>query len=167
MRIPPYYHYPSWQRFFAGVIIGGIISWLIFLYMFGVLQEEQAKIIKKQQDEIADLEKEKQIWQNDFAELNKKNKELLTVHEIKVKIINYERFNIDPLSVYEKEEEVKEDLSIMLAKDLDFVFKSRDLLKRVIQNKTIKINDKRYSLEIHELFIYTTLTVHLEIKLAN
>jgi len=167
MRIPPYYHYPSWQRFFAGVIIGGIISWLIFLYMFGVLQEEQAKIIKKQQDEIVDLEKEKQIWQNDFAELNKKNKELLTVHEIKVKIINYERFNIDPLSIYEKEEEVKEDLSMMLAKDLEFVFKSRDLLKRVIQNKTIKINDKRYSLEINELFIYTTLTVHLEIKLAN
>ncbi len=167
MRIPPYYHHPSWQRFIAGVIIGALISWLIFLYMFGVLQEEQAKIIKKQQDEIADLEKEKQIWQNDFAELNKKNKEMLTVHEIKVKIYNYERYNIDPLSVFEKEEEVKEDLNILLAKDLDFAYKSRDLIKRMIQNKTIRINDKRYALEIREIFIYTTLTIQLEIKLAN
>ncbi|MDV2888249.1 sporulation protein, partial [Alkalihalophilus pseudofirmus] len=49
MRIPPYYRRPSWQRFFAGMAIGGAISWCIFLYIFGVWQEENAKLIRKQQ----------------------------------------------------------------------------------------------------------------------
>ncbi len=40
MHIPPYYKRPSFQRFFAGICIGTIIGYLIFIYMFGELQEK-------------------------------------------------------------------------------------------------------------------------------
>ncbi len=56
MRIPPYYHKPSWQQFFSGLILGGVISWGIFLYIFGVWQEKQANQIQKQKEEIQELE---------------------------------------------------------------------------------------------------------------
>lgn len=167
MRIPALYRYQNGQRFLFGAIIGAIVSWLVFLFMFGHMQEEQAKTIRKQREQIVELEKEKNIWQEDFKKLNEKNKQLLTVQEIVVKIENADKYRIDPLSVFEVEESVKEDISMVLAKDLHLVFQSRELLKKVIVNKPVKINDKRYKLVIKEMVIYTTLTIHLEMELAD
>ncbi|MFE8696996.1 sporulation membrane protein YtrI [Cytobacillus sp. FJAT-53684] len=165
MRIPPYYRQPIWQRFLAGIAIGGMISWFVFLYIFGEWQEKYSKQIKSQADEISDLRKEKEIWQEEFKELNKKNRELLTVQDIKVKIENGDKYKLDLYSVYEVEEQIKEDISNMIAKDIDTVYKSRGLIKKVIENKTIKVNEKRYRLKVINTVIYTTLSIHLDIML--
>lgn len=167
MRIPPYYRLPSFQRLFVGMALGGVISWCIFLYIFGEWQEEYSKQIEKQKEEIRDLTNEKNIWQEDFKELNKKNQELLMVQEIKVKITNGDKYKIDSFSLYEIEEAVKEDVSMLLAKDIDTAFKSRDLIKKVISNKPVKVNDKRYKLEVKEIVFYTTISIQIQIQLAN
>lgn len=165
MRIPPYYRHPSWQRFFAGAAIGAILSWFVFLYIQGVWFEERNIELRKQEETIEKLEREKKIWQEDFIALNKKNKEQLTVQNIKVKIINWEKYKLDTLSVYETEESIKDDIDMMIAKDLEQVFKTRDLIKKVIENKTVKLNDKRYKLKVKEVWIYTTLHIYLEVHL--
>ncbi|MFE8703728.1 sporulation membrane protein YtrI [Cytobacillus sp. FJAT-54145] len=165
MRIPPYYRLPAWQRLFAGMAIGGMISWCIFLYVFGEWQEEYSKEIQKQAEEIRDLKKEKDIWQNDYQELNKKNLEQLRVQEIQVKITNRDKFKLDSLSAYEMEEAIKEDIEMLLAKDIDTAFKNRQLIRKVIENKTFKANDKRYRLEIKEIVFYTTISIQLNLKL--
>jgi gas vesicle protein len=165
MRIPPYYRKPSWQQFFAGIAIGGIVSWCIFLYIFADMQEKQAKQIKKQQKDIAELNSEIKIWQDEFKALNKKNNEQMTLQEIKIRISNYKRYELDIFSVYQAEEEIKEDINMLVAKDLEAIYKSRELIRRTIENKIIKINEKRYRLEIKEIFIYTTLSILVEIHL--
>ena len=124
MRIPPYYRKPSWQRFFSGMAVGAMLSWALFLYFNGELIEKNAKVIHEQKVKIEDLEKDIKIWQDDYAELNKKNEEKLTVQEVKVKITNDKKYKLDALSIYEIEEQMKGDLNILLAKDLDSVFKS-------------------------------------------
>lgn len=167
MRIPPYIKLPIWQRFFVGVAIGSIISWLVFLFIYGELQEEQTKLISQQQDEIKDLNRSVDIWQEEFKELNKKNEQKLTVQEIVIKLINGDKYKLDSFSVFEIEERIKEDVSIMSAKDVETVFKSKDVLKKMIENKTVKVNDKRYSLEIKEIIIYTTLLIEIEIQLES
>jgi len=164
MRIPPLYRRPSWQRFFAGMAIGGAISWCIFLYIYGVWQEENTELIQKQQENIVDLNNEKKIWQEEYKELNKRNIEQLTVQKINIKIINAEKYKLDPLSVLETENSVRDDISIMLAKDLETVYKSKDLIKKVIENKPVKINKKRYTLKVKEMVIYTNVTIQLEIQ---
>lgn len=164
MRIPPYYRRPSWQRFFAGAAVGGAISWCIFLYIYGVWQEENTELLRKQQQKIIDLNEEKKIWQEEYKEMNKRNIEQLTVQKINVKIMNWEKYKLDLLSVSETEDSVKDDISMMLAKDLDTVYKSKDLLKKIIENKPIKINDKRYKLKVKEMVIYTNLTIQLDIQ---
>ncbi|WP_232310506.1 hypothetical protein [Mesobacillus selenatarsenatis] len=73
--------------------------------------------------------------------------------------------NLDTLSIYEIEEETKGQLNMLLAKDLDSVFKSRDLITRVIENKSIKVNDKRYKLKIKSMVIYTSVSIQVEISL--
>ncbi|MBT2638497.1 sporulation protein [Bacillus sp. ISL-45] len=166
MRIPPYYRRPEWQRFFSGMAIGALLSWVLFLYIHGVWMEKQAKKIEQQKDEIADLKSDIQIWMEDYEELNKKNQENLTVQEIKVKIVNDKKYKqLDTLSIYEIEEETKGQLNMLLAKDLDSVFKSRDLITKVIENKSIKVNDKRYKLKIKSMVIYTSVSIQVEISL--
>lgn len=166
MRIPPYYHKPSWQVFFSGMAIGGIISWGIFLYIFGVWQEKQSEELQKQKDTIKELAAEKNIWQDEFRELNKQKLEQMTVQEIKIEVTNSDKYDIDSLSVYEIEDGIKDDLNaILLAKEIESVYKSSELLRRAIENKVVKVNDKRYRLEIKEMFIYTTLAIKVEMHL--
>ncbi|MFK9091194.1 sporulation membrane protein YtrI [Bacillus salipaludis] len=164
MRIPPLYRRPAWQRFFAGMAIGGAISWCIFLYIYGVWQEENTELLRQQQENIVDLNNEKKIWQEEYKELNKRNIEKLTVQKLTIKITNSEKYKLDLLSVQETENAVHDDISMMLAKDLETVYKSRDLLKKIIENKPVKINEKRYKLKVKEMVIYTTVIIQLEIQ---
>jgi len=164
MRIPPLYRKPDWQRFFAGAAIGGAISWCIFLYIYGVWQEENTELIKKQQQAIIDLNDEKRIWQEEYKEINKRKIEQLTVQKINIRIMNAEKYKLDSLSVLETEDSVRDDISMMLAKDIDTVYKSKDLLKKIIENKQVKMNGKRYKLKVKEMIIYTNLTIQLEIQ---
>ncbi len=165
MRIPPYYRKPSWQRFLAGAAIGGILSWFIFLYIFGEWQEKYSKLINEQKKVIDKLEDDKKIWQEDFKELNKKNLEQLTIQDIKIKIKNSEKYKMDSFSVFEIENQLIEDINMMKAKDIDTVYKSRELIKKTIENKVFKVNEKRYRVEVKEMVIYTTLSIQLEIRL--
>jgi hypothetical protein len=167
MRIPPLYRRPSWQRFFSGMAIGGAISWCIFIYIFGVLEEKHTKLIGIQKQEIKDLQSEKKIWQDEYKEMNKRNIEKLTIQKINVKIINSERYKLDSLSVLETEDSVKDDISMLIAKDMETAFKSKGLIKKIIENKLVTINDKRYKLNVKEMVIYTTLSVELEIHFED
>ena len=167
MRIPPYHQKPTWQHFFAGMVIGGVISWFIFLYIFGTWQEDYSKEIQTQKTQIADLKKEKQIWQDEFEKLNKDNKKNLTVQDIYIKITNKDKYHLDQFSVFEMEEKIKEDISMMMAKDIDTVYKSRGLIKRMIENRILKASDKRFTLKVKEMTIYTTLSIEIEITLEK
>lgn len=164
MRIPPLYRRPSWQRFFAGMAVGGAISWCIFLFIYGVFQEKNTELIRKQAQDIVDLNEEKKIWQEEYKEINKRNIEQLTVQKINIRIMNWEKYKLDSLSVLETEDSVRDDISMMIAKDIETVYKSKDLLKKIIENKQIKINDKRYKLKVKEMVFYTNLSIQLEIK---
>ncbi len=164
MRIPPLYRRPGWQRFFAGMAVGGAISWCIFLYVYGVWQEENTELIRKQKEAIVDLNNEKKIWQEEYKQMNKRNIEQLTVQKINIKIMNSEKYKLDSLSVLETENAVRDDISMMLAKDLETVYKSKDLLKKIIENKPAIINEKRYKLKVKEMVIYTNLTIQLEVQ---
>ncbi|MFP7299513.1 sporulation membrane protein YtrI [Neobacillus niacini] len=164
MRIPPYYRKPAWQRFFSGMVIGGAISWCIFIYIYGVWQEKHTALIDKQSEEIVDLKEEKKIWQEEYKEMNKRTIEQLTIQKINIKITNWEKYKLDMLSVSEIEDSVKDDISMMIAKDIDTVYKSKELIKKIIHNKPVKINDKRYKLQVKEMVIFTTLSIQLEIE---
>lgn len=168
MRIPPLYRKPSWQRFFAGAAVGGCISWAIFLFMFGTLQERSGIKIEKQATLIEELQDKIDIWQNDYQDLNKKNAELLTIQEIEVKLTLYEKYNInDQQSIVNIQDAVKKDLQSLLAKDLDTVYKNKDIIKKTIENKTLNVNGKRYKLIVLEMYFFTTINIVLEIKLAG
>jgi len=168
MRIPPLYRKPAWQRFFAGAAVGGCISWMIFLYMFGVMQERNGILLEKQAKDIKHLQDDIKIWQEDYRELNKENEEMLTIQEIKVRLVGHEKYQIqDRQSVFDVEEAIQEDLKSLLAKDLSTVYKNKDIIKKTIENKVMPINGKKFKFVVQEIFFYTTINITVELKLAG
>jgi hypoxanthine phosphoribosyltransferase len=169
MRIPQYYRRKGWQRFFSGMIIGGFISWFIFLFMFGTLQERQVLLIEKQKEEIKDSKRYVSILQEDLKKLNKENKESLLIQEIRVKIINAEKYGLksDSLDIFQAQEKIQEDLSDLLAKDLESVYKNNEIIEKTIENKTLKLNEKRYQVEIRKVGYFTTIEFFVELKFAD
>ena len=164
MRIPPFFNNPSWQRFFAGIAIGALISWVVFFYMFGIQQEKQIRTIQTQKDQMEDLNKKIAIWEEDYQKLNEQNEEVLMIQEIVVKIKNGKQYNLDKLSVAEAEDVIRDDLASLIAKDLKTIYDGKVLLKKSIENKFIEINKKQYRLEVVEIMFYTKMYIEVKLK---
>lgn len=164
MRLPPKQQMKEWRRLFVGMALGAIISWLIFLYIYGEWLEEYSKTIEEQREDIRTLKKEKEIWQEDIQKLNQENKDKLTIQQIKVKILNYEKYSLDLFSVHEMEEAITEDIRTLLAKDIETAYKSRELIRKTIENRSFSAHDKRYRLQIKEIVYYTTLSIQLNLQ---
>jgi hypothetical protein len=168
MRIPPYYEKGSWQRFFAGGVVGGILSWIIFAYMFGVYQDIQIKHITKQAEEIRKLKANIEIWQEDYKKLNEENQKGITLQEINVKLINAEKYKFDSLRKLDLESKVREDISHLIAKEISTIYDDQDLIERAIENRSFTIDDKDYQLEVRGIYLlYTNLEIQVAMKFKN
>ena len=166
MRIPPYISNPTWQRFLAGLVIGALISWVLFLYMFGIQQEKQIFTIQTQKEQIDDLNKKIAIWEDDYHKLNAQTEKGLTIQEVQVQITNGKAYNLDKLSIAEAEDVIRDDLASLIAKDVKTIYNGKVLLKKSIENKFIEINKKQYRLEVVEIMFYTEMFIEVKLKRA-
>ncbi|MFK4997488.1 hypothetical protein ACI2OX_07885 [Bacillus sp. N9] len=74
--------------------------------------------------------------EKEYDERNKENADLLTIQQIEVKLVRYEKYNItDKQSIIEIEEAVKEDLQSLIAKDINSVFKNKEIVKKRLKIK--------------------------------
>jgi hypothetical protein len=167
MRVPPYYKRPGWQRFFAGVIIGMVIGWFFFIYEFGIVQEKLVTEIKKHESTIEDQEKDIEILRSDQDELNKENQKKLTVQEVKVYFKNDKDLKLSELSIHELRSKVENELKPVKNKNIETVANTKELLFQTIENTTYDVNDKRYQVTVKELYLFTTLEIFVEIRLAD
>ena len=163
MKPPNLQDKKSWQRFFAGIAIGAIISWLMYVYMHGLMQEKQIITIEEQKKEIADLQRKIEIWEKDYEAKNEETEEKLTLEEIQVTVENYRMYKLDLLSVLETQDEIRKDLSSLISKDLETVYKGKSLIRKAIENKTIEINDKKYTFKVTEMMFYSNLSIEVQL----
>lgn len=166
MRIPPLYRLPSWQRFLSGMALGGIISWMIFVYMFGTMQEKQSALINEQVSEISELEKEMEFWQGEFKKLNEELEKELTVQEIEVYIKPNNKIDLTRLQKGQIADQLKEHLNVVKAKKLETVSESKDLLRKAIESKVFTVDSKKYRLRVIYLELLTTIYIEVSIDLA-
>ncbi|MEH7379675.1 sporulation membrane protein YtrI [Bacillus sp. JJ1533] len=167
MRVPPYYQKPGWQRFFAGVVIGALISWIVFLFQFGVLQDNQIKKITQQEDEIKDLQKSKEILIEDAKKVNEDNKNKLKIQDFEVTFANRKKVELSSLDLHHIKTAVIEDLNTLIGHDIQTLSKNRELLYKTIENRDFEVNDKTYKLKVHSVFVDTTLEISLTIELVK
>ncbi|WP_050616036.1 sporulation membrane protein YtrI [Bacillus testis] len=164
MRSPYVQFNASWQRFFAGAAIGAIVSWLLFLHMYSIMQEKQIATIRSQKQIIVDQKNKIDIWEKESQSQNKETIKKMKIHEIQVSITNYRELKLDLLSAMEAQEAIRKDLSSLLTKDVESVYKSKYLIKKTIENKQLILNEKTYSFEVAEVLFYSTLHIEVIIK---
>jgi hypothetical protein len=164
MRIPPLYEKPTWQRFFVGVVIGSILSWFVFLYLYGELQDMQLKKIVSLQSEVRNLNDKIDIWKEDYQKLNEQNKKMLTIQDIKVNFTNEKQVKIDSFTKLALKDEAMDELKFLFNKNIETVAESKSLIIRAIENKTITVDDQKYKLTVKQLYLVTTLELYLEIE---
>lgn len=149
--------------FFAGAAIGGVLSWIIFLYMYGVYHEEQTATIAKQQLKIQALEEDKHLLLEDQKKQNEENKRMLTIQDIKVTITNHDAYALDGLAVHTLTTAVRNDLRELLTKDIQSVANNKALLKKTIENKTYERDDRKYRFTVDSIYFDTVLEISLKI----
>ncbi len=167
MRVAPYHQKPGWQRFFAGIVIGALISWFVFLFQFGVLQDKQIQKISEQENDIIDLKKSNDILIDDAKKLNEENKNKLKIQDFDIVFANRKNVNLSSLDLHILKNSVTEVLNSLIGQDIQTLSKNKELLFRAIENRDFELDDKKYKLKIHTVFVDTTLEISLNIELVK
>ncbi|MDQ0254228.1 hypothetical protein J2S74_001603 [Evansella vedderi] len=168
MRIPPLYNDKSWQRLFAGFILGLIFGWIFFLFHFGHVYEkiimdnrELNSTIERQERRIESLEKEN-------SEKNRDLQESITIQEIEITFTNEADVNISELTLHELKNRLEDELESVRGRNVETIVESYDILIRTMENAQISISGNDYSVEVEELFILSaTVRMGLRIKSAE
>ncbi|WP_208592251.1 sporulation membrane protein YtrI [Gracilibacillus suaedae] len=169
MHIPPYYKRPSWQRFLAGVAIGTIIGYIIFIYMFGELQEKWIEENLALRGDLQDLRQSYENLRKNHEALDQQTKKGLQVGEINIEFLNLEELNIDSdrIMIQQLEDAVRTEASHAIGKSVDEIINSIDLLISTIENKTINIDDFRFQAEVRRIIVTETVYLSIELKMAE
>ena len=167
MHIPPYHKKPSWQLFFAGAFIGGIIAYFILIYMYGTMYEELLVENLELSSQVNDLKEQNAALLQDKEDLSEKSEEPLTINSISVTIVDGERLKLDRLIEHQLEEMVKEQISHIIGQEISIIDKSDQLLQSTIENKGFTIDDFTYYFEVKKLTISTDLKIEIIPPLSN
>ncbi|MEH7456614.1 molybdenum cofactor biosynthesis protein MoaA [Bacillus pseudomycoides] len=164
MRVPSTSTAKRWYLFLAGAAVGGVLSWFIFLYIYGVFQQEQASTIAEQEQIIKKQEEKLRVLLEDHDKLNEENKQLLTIQEIKIKIENRDKYDLDNLTLENITTSIHNDLQHLLTKNIQSIAKNKELLKKVIENKTYKHYDRTYRFKVDTISFDTVLEISIDIQ---
>ncbi|WLV23780.1 hypothetical protein QR721_09005 [Aciduricibacillus chroicocephali] len=166
MHIPPYHKQPGWQRFFAGAFFGGLIAYMIFLFMYGTMQADFQEEHLALKAETAELKRQNTALLEDNQNLDEKSKEEIGIDSIDIAILNSEEMKFDRLLGHQLTELVREEVDQIIGAPIGSVAENADLLVSTIENKTYEIDDFSYKLEVRRLTIYKKvhIAVHAKFK---
>ncbi|MYL34133.1 hypothetical protein GLW08_07720 [Pontibacillus yanchengensis] len=167
MHIPPYYKKRNWQRFLAGVFLGGIIAYAVFLFMYGTYVERWIKENMELREDINDLEEQYSMLSEDKKELDEKQKEKIKIHSVEIIFLNEKKLlsqhTIDRLTVYKLRELTKEQLPDLVGKSITSLSENVSLLYTSIENKRYKIDDLLYELKVERIVLSQDLKIGVNI----
>ncbi|WP_440896096.1 sporulation membrane protein YtrI [Amphibacillus sp. Q70] len=167
MHFPPFYKNKNWQRLFVGIFIGGILSYFVFIYMFGQLMEKRIEENLQLRTEKQELELAYRTLEENMSDLNDKYQQKLLIHSVDIVIINAEAFRLDRFSLHELEELIKNEVSDILGKEVNTFTEHYPLLIKMVENKTYEINDLSYQATVKHLFINERSEIHIELDIKR
>ncbi|ADF41590.1 sporulation membrane protein YtrI [Priestia megaterium] len=166
MRVPSerMFKRSDWQRFFAGIVIGAIVSWGVFLTIYGVSRDRELEEIRIANDKLEKANLQISAWQEDVKALNKEMKQHLIIQNVKVKLVNGNRYKVNSVVEYNIQKSVDKEAQHLIAQDIESAYRSRDILKKAIENKKYEFDKTIYEIEVHQIYFYTTLSIEVRIK---
>ncbi|WP_186578390.1 sporulation membrane protein YtrI [Aquibacillus kalidii] len=173
MHIPPYYKKESWQRFFAGTFFGGIIAFIVFIYMYGQLYENWVEENINLRARVNELETNNKVLEENKKEADKQSQQQLSIDEITISIQNLKELKLekDSLMKHQLEQAIKEEIIHIIGQDVQSVADNYQLLISTIENKTYKIDNLSeftYSATVNRLFLTPSFVqIHVELSISK
>ncbi|MEN1968234.1 sporulation membrane protein YtrI [Lentibacillus sp. N15] len=167
MHIPPYHKQASWQRFFVGALIGGVVAYCVFAYMYNTMYERLLEYNQQLKSQVTELRNQNDALLEDKKDLDEKNKEKLTVESIEVTIANDQELKLSQLVVYQMEEIIKEEIKHVVGKEVSVVSESDQLLTGTIENKEFAIDDFSYHFTVTRLTIAKTIKISVKAESSS
>lgn len=168
MHIPPYYKKPGWQRFFVGAFFGGLIAYLIVIFMYGTMYEQLLQKNLHYESELKDLKNQNEALLKDNENLDEKTKEPMKVESIELEITNEEELKIkNSLTSQKLKELVKEEINQIIGLDIQTVADSEKLLIAAIENKLYTLDDFSYSFTVSFISISQEVKLKLNATISN
>ncbi|SEO85167.1 hypothetical protein SAMN04488134_11454 [Amphibacillus marinus] len=165
MHVPPYYKRKDWQRFMVGVFVGGMIGYLVFLFMYGEIMERFIEENLRVRTERQELQLAYDTLEQNLTDLNQKYQEQLTINSIKIVINNAEVFKLDRFMLHELGELIKAEVNDIIGKEVVTLNDYYPILIRMIENKAYKIDGFSYQAKVAQLFINEQTEIHIELDL--
>lgn len=167
MHIPPYYKLTSWQRFMIGIVTGCLISYAIFIFMYGSMYEKLYEENLELQSKLSELQSRNDSLLQDKEDLDEKTKQQSIVERIEISIMNQEELRLDRLIIHQLDYMIKEDINHVIGKDIQTISDSDQLLLSTIENKAFSIDDFTYFFEVRRLTISETVKLILYAKISG
>lgn len=171
MHIPPYFKKPNWQRFFAGMFIGGIVAFAVFLFMYGTHVENWIDENMKLRTQITTLEDQLKSLNQDNQKLNEKQNNQYVVKSIEIEFINEQKMlenrYIDRLGLYKLRELAKQQLPDLIGKEIKALAENSSLLYSAIEGKIYKIDEFSYELSVKRLLFSDKLKISVVIIVSK
>ena len=161
MHIPTYYKRESWQRFFAGAVVGAIIAYGLFLYVNGSLLEHWVEENIRLRGKLTELESAYEGLLNTHEE----EQEQFTIKQIGITFTNDKRLQLDRLTKHQLETLIKGELEDVIGRNVEVVGENRDFLIKAVENKRYQIDEFTYQVEVVQLIIYRQLSLELSISI--
>ncbi|MGM8366284.1 sporulation membrane protein YtrI [Virgibacillus sp. W0181] len=167
MHIPPYFKKKSWQHFFVGVLCGSVLSYFVFILMYGVMYEQLLAEKLELQSELSELESQNEALLEDNKDLDEKSKKSIDVETIDIHFANAKDLRLDRLITHQFESMIKEEIDHIIGQDTEVVSESDELLISTIENKAFSIDDFTYYFEVWRLSISKKVKITLKAKISN
>ncbi|GAK09687.1 sporulation membrane protein YtrI [Geomicrobium sp. JCM 19038] len=169
MRIPPYYKRPGWQRFLAGLFIGVVIGWGLFIFQYGQVYERTIIELRKNELTINQLESQidlllaREQEQEDLDEDQKR----VEVETIEIHFTNERESRLSELALYDLRQQAVDELEPLLHQNLESVAEQQELVIRTLENKRFVVNEQQFSLEVTRAIFYKKIDLHTEIVIES
>ncbi|WP_163971624.1 sporulation membrane protein YtrI [Oceanobacillus halotolerans] len=167
MHIPPYHRLPTWQRFLAGIIMGGVIAYCLFIYFHGTMYDELLEENLNLQSEISDLKQQNEALLEDNEEHDEESEKEIVVNAIEITITNEDDLDLDRLIVHQLKELVKQELDPIMGLKIQAISESSELLIASIEDKGFTVDDFTYYFEVKQLIIDETIKLSVETRVSN
>jgi len=165
MRMPNETQIKKWHHFIGGLIIGAIVAYIIFIFMYGQLHKQLLTDKYTLETEISELESQNERLLQDKQDLDEQANKTIVVEKIDINIMNEKDLRIDRLVSHQLIDLLKDDIEHLLGQDITIVEQSVELLISTIENKPLTIQDMTYEFTVERLVISSQLKLSLKARL--
>ncbi|MGL4820939.1 MAG: sporulation membrane protein YtrI [Bacilli bacterium] len=147
----------------VGFTFGAIFAWLVFLYMYGEIQNIQSRKLHERETDMAQLNERIKLLQADHDRLNEANRRQLSIQEIDVTLVVNRPLSLSSTTQIAFRTSIEKTLSHLITQPISTVSSQSTLLIQSIENQTYRVDDRFYKLVVRQLVFDQTLSIVVEV----